>query len=346
MTRPDGSRRGRRNWRRISLVAAIVGVVLSLVAYVGVSAYVYEQIGPVTAGCPATEGFADIQDPTAFVASTKVDGVKQAVDTTPYRMPAPQTVTFPARDDSKITIAAWWEPADSLDAPTVIVVHGRNGCRRNSGNLLVAGMLHRNGMAVLLIDMRNHGDSTVDDGRYAAGTDEYLDVLGGFDWLRAQGIPANRIGLFGFSGGAIAAMIAMGEESQVAAVWADTSWPDVREVLHDGLNDKGLPTFFDVGAIAVGSVLNGHDIAARSPLAATAKLNGRPIFLTQGAEDQYLSPRYLDELAAGVRAAGGIVDPWLVPGAGHTQAHFLRPAEYEQRLVGFFGPALGDVAGS
>jgi hypothetical protein len=96
MTRSGRSRRGRRNWRRISLVAASVGVVLSLVAYVGVSAYVYNQMGPVTAGCPATEGFVDIQDPTAFVASIEVDGARHAVDTTPYRMPPPQTVHLPS----------------------------------------------------------------------------------------------------------------------------------------------------------------------------------------------------------------------------------------------------------
>jgi uncharacterized protein len=336
----------RPRWRLVGVVALIVVVVLVAVACLGFSTYVYMQLGPVTAGCPATEGFADIQDPTAFTATTTVDGVRHDVDTTPYLMPPPQTVVFPARGDPNVAIAAWWEPAARPDSPTVIVVHGRNGCRRNSGNLLVAGMLHRHDMGVLLIDMRNHGDSTVTDGLYAAGTDEYRDVLGAFDWLRSQGVPAQRIGLFGFSGGAIATMIAMGEEPAVAAIWTDTSWPDVREVFDDGLRDGGFPTFFDAGAIAVGSALNGVDIAGRSPLSAIAGLAGRPIFLLQGANDQTLKPRYLDELTAAVRAAGGRVDPWLVAGAGHTQAHFLYPAEYERRLVDFFGPALAGAAGS
>jgi dipeptidyl aminopeptidase/acylaminoacyl peptidase len=345
MHRSSASRRRRPSRRRIGIVVLIVLVVIAITGYVGFSTYVYNQLGPVTAGCPATEGFADIQDPTAFSATTTVGGVKHDVDTTPYLMPVPQTVVFPARSDPKVAIVAWWEPAATPDAPAVVIVHGRNGCRRNSGNLLVAGMLHRHDMGVLLIDMRNHGDSTVTDGLYAAGADEYLDVLGAFDWLRSQGVPAPRIGLFGFSGGAIATMIAMGEEPAVAAIWTDTSWPDVREVFDDGLRDGGLPTFFGAGAVAVGSVLNGVDIAGRSPVAALARLDGRPIFLLQGANDPTLKPRYLDELAAAIRAAGGTVDPWLVPGAGHTQAHFLYPDEYERRLVGFFGPALGGTAG-
>jgi alpha/beta superfamily hydrolase len=267
--------------------------------------------------------------------------VKHDVDTAPYLMSAPQTVSFPARDDPAVTIAAWWEPAAGIDAPTVVVVHGSNGCRRNSGNLLVAGMLHKHGVAVLLIDMRNHGDSTVEDGRFSGGNDEYLDVLGAFDWLRARGVPATRIGLFGFSGGAISSMIAIGEEPAIAAIWSDSSYTTTGEVFRDGAAALGLPPIFDTGAVLVGRILTGDDISARSPLAAVARLNGRPIALTQGALDKKLSPLYLAKLADAVRAAGGTPIVWQVADAGHTQAHFLHPVEYEQRLAAFFGPALG-----
>jgi dipeptidyl aminopeptidase/acylaminoacyl peptidase len=199
---------------------------------------------------------------------------------------------------------------------------------------------------VLLIDMRNHGDSTVQDGRFAAGNDEYLDVLGAFDWLRAQGVPARRIGLFGFSGGAIASMIAMGEEPAVAAIWADSSFTDVGEALRDGLREAGVPTFFDGGAILAARLLTGEDISARSPLAATAKLAGRAVALTQGGRDEYLNPAYLEKLAQAVRTAGGDPVVWPVPDAGHTQAHFLHPAEYERRLADFFLRAVGGVTGA
>ncbi|HLO35152.1 MAG TPA: hypothetical protein VK194_03685, partial [Candidatus Deferrimicrobium sp.] len=124
--------------------------------YVGASAFVYGQLTRVTAGCPG-----DAQDPTSFSIPD--------VDATPYRMPPAEDVRFPARLDAGVTIAASWEPVATLDAPTVILVHGLNGCRRNGPNLLAAGMLHRHGIAVLLIDVRNHGDSTVVDGRNAAG---------------------------------------------------------------------------------------------------------------------------------------------------------------------------------
>jgi dienelactone hydrolase len=329
-----------RVWRRLAIVAGFVASVLAL-AYAAIGLYGYTQLPrAVSAGCPATEGFVDIQEPTSFTAHTTKDGVRVDVDTTPYLMPAPTTVSFPARGEPGVTIAAWWEPVAAADAPTVVVAHGINGCRRNSGNLLVAGMLHRHGIAVLLIDMRNHGDSTVQDGRFWVGTHEYRDVLGAFDWLRGRGVPASRIGAFGFSGGAMASMIAIGEEPAIAAVWADSSNTDARAIYRDGAAGLGLPAFVGEAPLLATWILTGEDINARSPLAAIAKLNGRPIALSMGEKDDYLNPAYLAGLADAVRATGGSPVVWQAPGALHTQAHFLYPAEYEQRLMGFFGPAL------
>ena len=44
-------------------------------------------------------------------------------------------------------------------------------------------MLHRAGFGVLLIDLRNHGASDIDNGRWAGGSKEFLDALGAWDWL-------------------------------------------------------------------------------------------------------------------------------------------------------------------
>jgi hypothetical protein len=83
-------------------------------------------------------------------------------------------------------------------------------------------MLHREGFGVLLIDMRDDGDSTREDDRWGFGSDGYRDVLGAWDWLVGRGVPPARIGLFGQSGGAPGVVIAMGEEPRVAAGWEDS----------------------------------------------------------------------------------------------------------------------------
>ena len=322
---------GRSPRRRLLPVVAAVLVVAGLLAYGGASVIVYDQLSAVTAHCGGAD--AD-QSPTSFQVA--------GIDTRPYLMPAPESVTFPSRNDPDVKISGWWEPSSAgLDVPTIVLVHGHDGCKRNPTNLLAAGMLHRHGMAVLLIDLRNHGDSTVTNGRYAGGTTEYRDVLGAWDWLRTRGVPTGDIGLLGFSLGAATAMIAMGEEPRVAATWEDSGFADIGEAIRDELARNHYPTWLELGGVVAGRILSGDDLEAHSPLETTAVLAGRPIFITHGAADQRLSVRYAFELAAGVWEHGGQVTPWIIPGAGHIQAVTLVPAEYERRLVAFFTAALG-----
>ena len=161
-------------------------------AYAGASWILFDKASAVEAHCgtfadgsprfaeytPASFGTAGISD--AFTAG--------GFDTAPYAMPDYQEVRFESRDG--VSLAAWWVPADRPDAAAVILVHGKGSCRHDPVILLPAGMLHRNGFAVLLVDIRDMGDSEVLDGRYSGGTQEYMDVLGAWDWLRARGLPA------------------------------------------------------------------------------------------------------------------------------------------------------------
>ena len=102
-------------------------------------------------------------------------------------------------------------------------------------------MLHRNGFSVLLIDLRDHGDSTREDGRFAGGTDEYRDVLGAWDWLRTeQGLPPASIGLLGISLGAATVLLATGQEPAVAAVWEDSSYADLGTAIDAELKRRGV----------------------------------------------------------------------------------------------------------
>jgi dipeptidyl aminopeptidase/acylaminoacyl peptidase len=318
----------RRRFRRPLGFAAAIAVLL-VAAYAVASVAVYDRLSRITEVCSGGRS-----DPTSF----EVEGV----DTTPYHLPPAIDVRFPARTDAGITIAASWYPSPSgLDAPTVILTHGLGGCRHGANDLLAAGMLHRHDIAVLMIDLRDHGDSTKEDMRFAGGTEEYRDVLGGWDWLRAQGVPEPRIGLLGFSLGAATTMIAMGQEPRIAAVWADSSYGDIGSALRDELARNGFPTILEAGGVLAGRVIGGDDLKAHSPLETTTLLHGRPIFLTHGLLDQRISVRYIYELGASVAAHGEVAGLWVVADAGHTEALRLHPAEYEARMAEFFGGALG-----
>jgi dipeptidyl aminopeptidase/acylaminoacyl peptidase len=326
-----GGRQGRRSWR---VVAASVATVLAIVlggGYLAVGASIYDSLSRVEPGCG---GVAANQDPARFTVSE--------LDATPYLMPRFEDVAFPSRD-AALTIRAFWIPSDAgPDAPAVIVVHGLNGCRRSEGNLLAAGMLHRNGFAALVVDLRNHGDSSREDGRYSGGIKEYRDVLGAWDWLvTRQGLEPARIGLMGLSLGAATALIATGQEPRVAAVWEDSSYADLDAAIRGELTRDGDPTWFAPGGVLMARIVGGVDLTSLSPIEAVAGLNGRPIFIAHGTEDERLSVRYAYDLAGEIATHGGLAEMWIVPGSKHTMAIRNHPVEYERRLADFFRRALG-----
>ena len=139
---------------------------------------------------------------------------------------------------------------------------------------------------------------------------------------------------------AFTVLVAMGEEPRVAATWEDSSFADIQVALDAELGRFGVPEFFEPAGVLMGKLLSGDDIASRSPLAAIAKLDGRPIFITHGDQDKRLSVQYAIDLANAVRASGGTVDPWIVPGSDHIMAMYDHTADYEQKLLAFFEQQL------
>jgi dipeptidyl aminopeptidase/acylaminoacyl peptidase len=201
-------------------------------------------------------------------------------------------------------------------------------------------MLHRNGFSVLLVDLRDHGDSEVEDARYANGTEEYLDVLGAWDWLTAGGVAPDRIGVLGESLGAAVAIIAAGEEPRIAALWEGSSYANYRTIATEELHRLGYPDFLLDAAVQMGRLISGDDVTSRNPDGEIARMAGRPLFIVHGAEDQRIDPHHARDLAAAATAGGTTVEPWIVPGAHHSEAAFIDPDAYEARLTAFFGAAL------
>ena len=201
-------------------------------------------------------------------------------------------------------------------------------------------MLHRLGFGVLLLDLRDHGGSTVEDGRFAGGTEEYRDVQGAIDWLVAEGAEPGHIGVFGTSMGAAAAIIAAGQDERIAAAWEDSSYADIERRIAEELDQRGYPRLLAPAAVLVARLVSGDDLASHTVVGEVANMRGRHLFITHGAEDRATYVAHATELDEAARSAGVLTDLWIVPGAEHTDAMFLHPKEYEERLAGFFGPAL------
>jgi fermentation-respiration switch protein FrsA (DUF1100 family) len=309
------------------------------VVYLGAAVVAYDRISQVAADCGGRfPGFTPDSWSTDRPASPPT---ATELDPAPYLVAEYRDVRLPSRDPG-IDLHAWWLPSSGgADAPAVVIIPGRGSCVREPESLLPAGMLHRHGFGVLLLDLRDHGASTVEDGRYAGGTEEYRDVQGAIDWLVAQGATPGQIGVLGTSMGAATAIIAAGQDERIAAAWEDSSYADVELRIAEELEQRGYPRLLAPAATLVARLVSGDDLTSHTVLGELANMGGRHLFIVHGAADRATYVSHAAAIDEAAREAGVVTESWIVPEAGHTDAMFLDPAEYEERLAGFFASALG-----
>jgi dipeptidyl aminopeptidase/acylaminoacyl peptidase len=327
--------------RLVALAAAA-----AVVGYAAASWRLYDLVSASTPHCgtgPDGQPRFGGVTPAAFGPEGLPPEIGRLVDTARYAMADYRDVTVRSRDGT--SLAAWWVPGPRPDSPAVVVVHGVGSCKRDPVILLPAGMLHRNGFAVLLVDLGDQGESAARDGRITGGVRERFDVLGAWDWLRATGLAADRIGLFGESNGAATVLQATATEPLVAAVWSDSSYADPWTAVREEVRRHGFPDLFVPGAVVWG-LLHGIDLDRARPIDAMAAIGSRPVMLVHGALDTRFDVHHVRDLAAALVAARGEArgpdfGPWIVPGAEHLRSSYVAAPEYERRLVAFFGDALG-----
>ena len=129
-----------------------------------------------------------------------------------------EDVSFSSTDG--IPLRAWFLPALGASRATVILAHGIDGNR--SDMLPRAWFLVRDGYDVLDVDLRAHGLS---GGNYATpGYMEAFDILGAVSYLRLSRRQRGPIVVFGHSYGAVAALYAASQSSDITAVIADSAF--------------------------------------------------------------------------------------------------------------------------
>lgn len=113
-----------------------------------------------------------------------------------------------------------WHSAATADRGTVVLVHGF-GDDRNAPPVVTASQwLHEAGYGVLAIDLGYlHGRH-----RYTAGHREAADISAAVDWLDQRN--ETLAGVWGFSAGAHAALIATARDPRIPVVIADSAFVD------------------------------------------------------------------------------------------------------------------------
>lgn len=250
-----------------------------------------------------------------------------------------ETVLIPVSDT--VTLEAWWIKAGYPAAQeTVIVTHGYGTSRRDYNALLPSSMLAKDGFNVLLVDQRDTGNSTCVDGRHSAGQDESDDFAAVAQWLVLEkGIPPEKIGMFGVSGGAIATAILPAKTDDVAAFALEAPIFDFAATARREVEFQGFPAVLwqlaDTAAKLRGVNLNETPIPAGIDAA-----GDRPILLLHGTKDQRLAYEGAVQFLEYGRSVGADITLETFEGADHTEGMLSETERYNQALTSFFDRAL------
>jgi dipeptidyl aminopeptidase/acylaminoacyl peptidase len=253
-------------------------------------------------------------------------------------------VRFTTRGD-EVEIAAWLIPSGNLRR-AIVLVHGKdaNRTREFDRDLFddlpgefpdLAVGLNKRDFAVLMIDLRGHGESG--DSRLGFGRSERLDVLAAVDWLVAHGFRPGRIGVLGVSMGAAAAIGAASEDNRIGALVADSSFAELAPLVERHWTDEThLPACLLSPTKWLALHAFGCDVDASKPIDAIGKVR-RPILLIHGDGDPITPVSHAARLH---HAAGGWARLWVSRSDSHAGVYLADPRAYLDTVAAFFDACL------
>lgn len=134
----------------------------------------------------------------------------------------------------------------------VLFAHGSGSSRRSTRNRAVAATLHESGLGTLLFDLLSDAEEAIDERTAELRFDISLladRLLGATRWVgESNNLRDLRIGYFGASTGAAAALVAAAKEPRIGAVVSRGGRPDLAG---SALARVTCPTLLIVGGVDV-----------------------------------------------------------------------------------------------
>ncbi len=254
-----------------------------------------------------------------------------------------QEVAF-APPDRPITLRGWWIAGEDPRA-ALVFVHGGGEDNRSlpyGAGLALARDLVAHRYALLMIDLRNYGESDGTPEGITYGDLESADVIGAVDAVaaRAPGLP---IAALGFSMGGAAVLRAAAREPRIRAVVTDSAYADARDVAVAFTHAAtGMPTLVAAPFVWSAETLHGTPLGRGATLAAIHGATFPPVLLIHDAHDPIAPVAHCRRLAAEIPGA----ETWITdlhadgPFGTHIQAYRLGPKPYVERVTKFLSAAL------
>ena len=254
----------------------------------------------------------------------------------PARAPidrAPADLGLPSEDiqlttSDGLTLTAWYIPP--RNGVVVICVHGMGGNRAQF--LEEAVFLHRKKYGVLLLDLRNHGESEGDV--TTLGLYETKDIAAAVEYIRQREGADAAVAAFGHSMGAATVLLAAAQLPEIDAVIAASPFTSVGDNVSEGIRSlTGLdPRFFAPLVLFFGQREARVDISAVRPVDVIGSISPRPVLLIHGAKDETLPVRNSYQLYEAARDPKELV---VYEGVGHGGFVFQEPKQYPKKVLNF-----------
>jgi uncharacterized protein len=238
--------------------------------------------------------------------------------------------------DDGVTLSGWLIPAGRETRAAVILMHGFSWHRLGELAAFVPWLAER--YHVLQFDFRGHGESG--DADITLGTAERRDVAAAVRLLANRGL--GPIALMGVSMGASVAIMAA-PDLPVAAVVADAPYADLFNPIGNRMRELHYPFPWLGSRLIVAAAAVRSRMRLRAPIERVAQIAPRGLLLIGPQDDRLIDHAQRLRLYAQAREPKEL---YVVPGAGHAEAHSLGAAEYERRVLDFLARYLDGAAPS
>ncbi|MDL5377179.1 alpha/beta hydrolase [Exiguobacterium mexicanum] len=292
-------------WVKYMGIAVGVLVFVAFLAVVGISAHIGDQLTS-----PERE---------TLTFTPKTLGVKY------------ENITIESEDQQELY--GWWIPHPTPRA-TIVFAHGY-GKNREQSDLPLKELIpefHEQGYQFLTFDFRGSGISEGD--RVTVGAKEQSDLAAAIAYAKERS--DGPIVLYGVSMGAATAL-ATADETDVAAVIADSPFSDLRGYLETNLPVwSDLPNFpFTPVIMTVTPWFTGLDADVVKPIDDMAQIEA-PVLLIHSQGDDAIPVSESEQLAK----AGEDVELWVTENDGHVQSHRSFQTEYRRTVFEFLERVL------
>ena len=256
-------------------------------------------------------------------------GERDRMDTPAAEGATFEQIAFASADGN--TLSGWYLPARGEQRVTIILTHG---LFRSRYEMLERGLdLWRAGYAVLLYDLRRHGQSKAEFS--SIGFYERRDVEAAFRFVRGRE-PEHRIVLMGVSMGAAATLLAASEiqDEKLLAVVAESSFLSFADTVRHHVALMRLPAFPFAALLIKFTAWRLNFAADDYDLLPAVRKIARPILFIGGAKDVRMpNATVLEPLYAAAQDARK--GKFIVAGATHGHAYDESPESYVKAVTDF-----------